>query len=559
MSKIFTHLKTLFIAFILIGLSFKVNAQCVPNFTFSTNANGNVTFTSTSTGTTSSSNYQWLYGDNSSGGGVTASHNYTANGVYNVTLVLFTPPSCSVTTNQTVQITNAPTPTCLVQANFTYTQSANGLVNFESTSTNTISSTTYSWNFGDNTSGTGITTSHTYASNNFFNATLFVDNGNNCNSYTYINIPINTYPCGLAANFNYTLQANGNANFISTSTGTSAIALYNWYRDGIPFGSSNSASGNFTNGTHTITLGVNNNYSTTPCANTASQVITVSNNTCNLQSSYTFTQGSNGLVTFASACTGTSANTTYYWDFGDGFNTTGVGPHSHTYSNAGYYYPSLSVQESNALSCHDSVSIPVNVTSAPCVANSNFTLTMLSPGVWQATPIYPYNVIWAQWSWGDNTTSNQLITAHTYSPTGLYNICLTVSVSCAASSSSSCATYTITRTSSALSMAYVSVVMPPSQSITTGIKQQTIITDNNFFVYPNPTNGKFEISLIGLNEESAKIKVYNITGALIYESIGNIEYGNLNHTVKLNQAPGIYFVKVESGSAVITKKIILKD
>jgi PKD repeat protein len=434
-------------------------------------------------------------------------------------------------------------------------------VNFTSTSTGTTAGTTYTWNYGDNSAnGSGITSSHTYSSNGYYYATLYADNGNNCYDTVAYFINITSYPCTLNANFNFTQSSNGLVTFTSTSTGTNNSTTYTWYNNQTYFSAGNPTGNVFLNGTYTITL-VATNAAQTPavCSSTVSQVIVVTSSTCNLNASFTSTQGANGLFNFSSTTTGTTANTVWYWNFGDGNNITGGPNQTHTYTNAGIYPVSMTAYESNA-QCTDSVVNYINVTTVPCVANSNFTLTQNFPLNWTATPAYPWNAAWAIWSWGDNTSTfaPQVTTSHTYSQTAMYTICLTISVSCGGTSST-CATYSINRTSSPLAMAYVNVVLPTSTNLSTGIKQQTLVSKNDLIVYPNPSNGKFELSLMGLNEEQAKIKVYDITGALIYEAKGSIESGNLNHTIRLDKPQGIYFVKIEASSGVITKKIILKD
>ena len=553
--KTFTKLKFVLALFLFIGIQ-KVNAQCNPSFTFTYNANGNVSFLSTSTPTNASC--WWTLGNNQTSTLQACNTTYTANGTYTVTLFIWSAaPSCSSSIQQTINITTAVTPTCLLNASFTHTVGTGNSVGFTSTSTNTNAGSTYTWYYGDSNIGSGSTSNHIYPGPGGYTAILVVNNGGGCIDSVgqFVNI---VAPCTLSANFSTTQMSNGNVNFLSTSTGTASNSTYIWKRNNTTFASgSPAASNNFVNGTYTITLIVSNLSFSPACSSTISQVITVTSNTCNLSASFSSTNGAAGSVNYASTSTGTNANMTYFWDFGDG-NNAGGNPTAHTYSNAGIYYTSLFVQDPNNLSCYDSVVSQVNITNIPCVANSNFSLTQLSPGFWNATPSYPWNVVSATWSWGDNTTSNQLYTSHTYSPIGVYNICLTVSVSCGATSST-CVTYTITRTSQPMSMAYVNVVMPQSTSV--GIKTNFMsAAEGKIIIYPNPSNGEFELKLNGLkDEENAKVQIFNMTGSLVYETNASIYNGSLNKDIKLsNENDGVYFVKVGLKSGVVTKKIIVK-
>jgi PKD repeat protein len=534
-----------------------VNGPCPLNASFTSNqlGNGNVQFVSTSTGTTASTVYQWYKNSNYAGSGDPINLNFI-NGTYTVMLYATNNSSfCTSTSSQVIVVTSN---TCNLVASFAQTVSANS-ASFASTSTGTTGATTYAWSYGDSNTGTGNPVTHTYANGPAnYACYLVVSNGPGCVDSIGNAVNINV-PCNLQGNFTINQLGNGNVQFVSTSTGTTTQTSYFWYKNGYNYiGGNNPQTAYFPNGTYTITFVALNSYSPTNCTSTVTQVMTVNSNTCNLAASFSFTQGASGLVNYASTSTGTIVGMIYDWDFGDGNTLMNGGPTtSHTYSNAGIHNVSLAVYDPNNTMCYDSTSNPVNITTLPCIANSNFSMTMITSGYWNATPAYPWNVVNATWAWGDNTSSNQLYTTHTYSPIGVYNICLTVSVSCG-NTSTTCTTYTITRMSQPMTMAYINVI-PPPQNITTSIKQQTMLTDNNFLVFPNPSNGKFDIRLIGFNENEAVIKVYNLTGVLVYEAKGTIENGNLDHNVRLDHAQGVYFVKIESNSGVITKKIILKD
>jgi hypothetical protein len=86
----------------------------------------------------------------------------------------------------------------------------------------------------------------------------------------------------------------------------------------------------------------------------------------------------------------------------------------------------------------------------------------------------------------------------------------------------------------------------------------TSVRENNetlFSLAPNPSNGILSVKA-GANHPFAagdKLEVYNIMGSKVYESNGNIPSSiNLSE-----QAGGVYFVTLHSGSAAVTKKIVI--
>ncbi|MDO9000102.1 MAG: PKD domain-containing protein [Bacteroidota bacterium] len=563
MKKIFTNLSLVLSLLLVLNIGNSL-AQCTANFNYTLNANGNVQFESAnaSTNTNPTSYYSWNFGNSATSTGSTVtfpSATYTANGTYIVSLIFTTTvPSCSVSSQQTITISNIITSTCNVNANFSSTQGSNGQVTFTSTSTGTVAGTTYAWNYGDaSVNGSGVSTSHTYSSNGVYSVILYANNNftSTCMDSSVISVFVNSYPCVLNANFSFTQGANGLVNFSSTSTGTIAQTTYSWSFGNNTFGSGANPSQTYVNnGTFTVTLSAMNNFSN--CVSTTSQVVTVTSNTCNINAGFTNTQGANGLVNFNSTSTGTNANTSYYWNFGDGFTSTSNSP-SHTYTSSGAYSVYFKAYDSNNIFCKDSIIQLVNVTSAPCVANSNFSLapnTSTTSFVWDATPASPWNVVAATWSWGDNSVSNTLYTSHTYSASGTYSICLTVTVSCGGSSST-CVNQFIFKTTSSQNMQMIQVNVVAPALIPTGIKNAEIETIN-YEIYPNPNNGQFELKLNNSRNEIVKIKVYSLIGELVYET--DTKNDNLIKNINLSDVSnGVYFIKVNSNNKELTKKIII--
>ena len=109
--------------------------------------------------------YSWTFGDASSGSGVTTSHTYGASGSYSVTLTV---TDANGTSSKTQTVTVSNTPPAPVAS---FTKSCSGLTcSFDAGSSTNASS--YSWNFGDGTTGTGITTSHNFVARRSYTVTL---------------------------------------------------------------------------------------------------------------------------------------------------------------------------------------------------------------------------------------------------------------------------------------------------------------------------------------------------------------------------------------------------
>ncbi|SNR17329.1 reprolysin-like metallopeptidase [Tenacibaculum jejuense] len=82
---------------------------------------------------------------------------------------------------------------------------------------------------------------------------------------------------------------------------------------------------------------------------------------------------------------------------------------------------------------------------------------------------------------------------------------------------------------------------------------------NNFNLFPNPSNGRFNVSFKVLDTEEVKLRVFDFSGRLVenlvYKNVSSNFSSELN-LKKLNS--GIYLLQVENGSKQTTKKIIKK-
>ncbi|TNM61051.1 PKD domain-containing protein [Streptomyces sp. NP160] len=119
--------------------------------------------------------YAWDFGDGATGTGRTAQHTYAAAGTYQVKLVVTDDKGATGSVTRDVEVTR-PVPANQAPT-AAFTSSADGLkasldASGSRDSDGTVAS--YAWDFGDQTSGTGVTTQHTYAAAGTYQVTLTV-------------------------------------------------------------------------------------------------------------------------------------------------------------------------------------------------------------------------------------------------------------------------------------------------------------------------------------------------------------------------------------------------
>ncbi|MCC6186316.1 MAG: T9SS type A sorting domain-containing protein [Chitinophagaceae bacterium] len=86
-----------------------------------------------------------------------------------------------------------------------------------------------------------------------------------------------------------------------------------------------------------------------------------------------------------------------------------------------------------------------------------------------------------------------------------------------------------------------------------GIKE--IAAAQNFNIYPNPNNGTFSIEAINNSNTKTAISLYNQLGAKVqqYKDVQNFPF-----KIDMSAMPeGLYFIKLDNGNEIITKKILI--
>jgi PKD repeat protein len=179
--------------------------------------------------------FDWSFGD---GGGASAnsapSHTYASTGTYIVTLTAYSLCGDSIVVYDTVEV--------CTPVNLMFTESASGSTfNFTATPANL---TSYNWDFGDGSAGTGLSVSNTYSTNGTYTVVLTATDS--CGTeHTYSkDVATCDPPMG---NFNFNIvstSSNGmTVDFFASSTGATQ---FHWF-----WGDGTNDKGNSPNAQHT--------------------------------------------------------------------------------------------------------------------------------------------------------------------------------------------------------------------------------------------------------------------------------------------------------------------
>ena len=85
---------------------------------------------------------------------------------------------------------------------------------------------------------------------------------------------------------------------------------------------------------------------------------------------------------------------------------------------------------------------------------------------------------------------------------------------------------------------------------TTSVENQI---ENNFSIYPNPSNGIFTISYLSAFTKPESVEITDLTG----KKIQNIQYSIFNNQYSIKEK-GIYFIKINTKTGIYTEKLIIQ-
>jgi PKD repeat protein len=548
-------LKTAALVMLLLGTQAFSQCNITAFASYVNNGNGNYTFVGTSSGS-GAPVYTWLLsgpGVYTTANGSNLNYTFYTTGTY--TAALYVNDSlnggCIDSAFVNVQVTTGGTG---CNASFNYSYGSGGQVNFNNTSAVNLSGPTYFWDFGDGNTSSAVSPTHTYQFNGTYAVSLTISSGGVVYCTYSQNVTItNGTPCTLSASFTYTLGAGGSVNFTNTSTGTSSAMFYSWsFGDG---SYSNLVSPSYTyayNGTYGVGLYAIDSISGCASYDSASITITGGLSTPTCTASFTYTPGSNGLVSFTGTAPGTLTNPQYYWTFGDGAGA-GTSAPNHTYSQNGVYTVTFYAYDTLNSNWGCSATQQVTISnSVNCNDSAYFYLYQDSSQVatWFAY-LYATNVnqlINAVWSWGDGTSSTGLFPSHTYAQAGWYNICVTAYFSCG-DTSYYCSLDSIYKSAGQM----VNVQVVNGVSVVHSAKGQFSAVK----AYPNPFADELTIAFVSTASQVINCTLTDVMGNVVLKQQAEARAGD--GQLKLSTgalAKGAYFLTLQQEGKSSTVKVI---
>ncbi|HYL56414.1 MAG TPA: PKD domain-containing protein [Gemmatimonadales bacterium] len=385
---------------------------------------------------------------------ISASHTYAAGGTDTVRVTVTDKDGGAGTAKTPVAVTTANRPpTAAPGGPYTGTEGTAVAFNGGGSSDPDGDAITYAWSFGDGTTGTGATPSHTYADNGTYTASLTVTDSKGAasaavtttatiaNANPVVTLPANQVAtAGVAYNLSATFSDAGvndtpwgysidwgDGSTPTTGSATSqstAIAASHTYAAG---------------GTDTVRVTVTDKDGGAGTGKTPVVVAAVNHPpTAAPGGPYTGTEGAAVALNGSGSSDPDGDAITYAWSFGDGATGTGATP-SHTYADNGTYTVSLTVTDSKGAPS-------AAVTTTATIANANPAVTLPANQVATAAIAYSLSATFSDagvndspWAyaidWGDGsavttgsaTSQSAAITAsHTYAAGGTDTVRVTV-------------------------------------------------------------------------------------------------------------------------------------
>jgi len=399
-----------------------------------------ITFTASASGGTTPYSFSWSFGDGSTGTGSSATHAYSSAGSFTVILTVkdSSSPQQTATSQQSVIVSSPPPP---LTTSFTYSPSSpqtGQQVTFTASASGGTGPYTFGWSFGDGSTGSGYSVTHTFSLAGTYAVVLTVKDSSSPQQtvLSQQSVTVSSPPPALTASFTFSPsspQVEQLVSFSSSASGGTSPYSYSWsFGDGST-GTGSSVTRTYSSaGSFTVTLTVKDSGSPQQTV-TSQQTVSVTSPPSPLTASFTFSPSSpqaGQQVSFTGSASGGTSPYSYGWSFGDGLTGSGSSV-THTYLSAGTYTIVLNVKDGSSPQQTATSQQSITVTSPPPALTASFTYDLSSPQVGEIVSfngsasggVSPYSY---SWSFGDGITGTGSSVTHAYASAGSFMVVLTV-------------------------------------------------------------------------------------------------------------------------------------
>jgi PKD repeat protein len=332
--------------------------------------------------------YVWGFGDGSTATAIVTSHTYEDNNSYLVTLTVTDNDGETDSIEVTKIVLNSPPVAAFTET--AGTVNTDETVSFDASESYDIDGTivSYSWDFGDGTTATGVSVQHDYSQDETYTVSLTVTDDDGATGTTSSTITVlNSPPVASFTESAETVSTDESIHFDASESYDSdgSIVSYAW-----DFGDGTTATGVTAdhayadNRAYIVTLTVTDDDAATGSFTATKSVLNRPPTALFTDNATTVTQNEAIHFDASESYDSDGSIVSYAWDFGDGTTATGVTA-DHTYSEDGINTVTLTVTDndgtSSSITAEKTVvtetAVPLAVLSVIGLGVTALTLTLL--------------------------------------------------------------------------------------------------------------------------------------------------------------------------------------